>query len=391
VAGLERAGLSSEPAYAGATWVSSYRVNPFDVSEAERIATLAQWSHDLLASDVVGHVMAFLSAVQENKFYADLAGTSTTQQRVRVFPLLAVDSADGGDGARTTLRTCGPPAGRGWEYLDGEGWDWASELAELPAHLAEKLRARPVEPGRYDLVIDPSNLWLTIHESVGHATELDRVLGYEASFGGTSFASQAAPGRLRYGSALMTITMDRTAPHGLATVGFDDEGVAAQSWQAVDQGLLTAFQLDRRTARLAGAGRSNGCSCAESAAFPPIQRMPNVNLAPAPNGPATADLIGSVANGIFIVGADSWSIDMQRRNFQLTGQRCYRISNGRLAGQLRGVAYQADTIEFWSALRAVAGAGSYRLFGADMCGKGQPLQTSAASHGCPSALFEGEL
>jgi len=145
-----------------------------------------------------------------------------------------------------------------------------------------------VEAGTYDLVIDPSNLWLTIHESVGHATELDRALGYEAAYAGTSFATFDQLGTLRYGSPVMHVTGDRTTAHGLATVGYDDEGVAAQSFDIVKEGVLVGYQLDRRMAAENDLGRSNGCAYADSPLHAPIQRMANVSLAPAPGaGPTT--------------------------------------------------------------------------------------------------------
>ncbi len=138
------------------------------------------------------------------------------------------------------MRTLAPPAGRGWEYLSGTGWDFPAELAELPEFLAAKLKAPSVEAGRYDLVIDPSNLWLTIHESIGHATELDRALGYEAAYAGTSFATFDKLNTLKYGSSVMNIVGDRTAVHGLATVGYDDEGVAGQSWDLIKAACSSA-------------------------------------------------------------------------------------------------------------------------------------------------------
>jgi TldD protein len=256
--------------------------------------------------------------------------------------------------------------------------------------LAEKLAAPSVEAGLYDLVIDPSNLWLTIHESIGHATELDRALGYEAAYAGTSFATVDQLGTLVYGSPIMQVTGDRTTPYGLATVGYDDEGVAAQSFDIVKDGILVGYQIDRRMAAENDLGRSNGCAFADSPLHAPIQRMANVSLAPAPGvGPTTQDLIGRVERGIYIVGDKSWSIDMQRYNFQFTGQRFYRIDHGRLTGQLRDVAYQATTTDFWGAMEAVGGRSTYVLGGAFNCGKGQPPQVAPVSHGCPSALFRG--
>jgi TldD protein len=385
----ERVELAEEPVYPDADWVSAYDVNPFDVSEADKIALLAGWSRRLLAAKGVDHADATVRAAHENKYFADLAGTVTTQQRIRVDPDVTAVSVDASAGAFETMRTLAPPAGRGWEYLTGVGWDWEKELDELPDLLAEKMVAPSVESGAYDVVIDPSNLWLTIHESVGHATELDRALGYEAAYAGTSFATFDQLGKLRYGSPVMNVTGDRTAEHGLATVGYDDEGVAAQSWDLVRDGVLVGYQLDRRMARLKQLGRSNGCAYADSPQHVPVQRMANVSLAPAPDGPTTEELMGGITDGIYVVGDKSWSIDMQRYNFQFTGQRFYRIRNGRLSGQLRDAAYQGVTTEFWGSMEAIGGESTYVVGGAFNCGKAQPGQVAAVSHGCPSALFRG--
>ncbi|PLW73135.1 TldD/PmbA family protein [Streptomyces sp. SCUT-3] len=383
----ERVELADEPVHADARWVSSYEVDPFAVPDADKPALLAEWSSRLLRAEGVSHVDASLLTVKENKFYADTAGTTTVQQRVRLHPELTAVAVDAVSGAFETMRTLAPPAGRGWEYLTGTGWDWDGELERIPGLLAEKLRAPSVEPGRYDLVVDPSNLWLTIHESVGHATELDRALGYEAAYAGTSFATFDRLGTLRYGSELMNVTGDRTAEHGLATVGYDDEGVAAQEWDLVTGGVLTGYQLDRRIARLAGFERSNGCAYADSPAHVPVQRMANVSLRPAPDGPSTEELISGVERGLYLVGDKSWSIDMQRYNFQFTQQRAFLIENGELAGQVRDAAYQATTTDFWGSMEAVGGPQTYVLGGAFNCGKAQPGQVAAVSHGCPSALF----
>jgi TldD protein len=383
----ERIELAAEPAYGDVTWVSAYEVDPFAVNAGDKVALLADWSRALLADRRVAHVDAELLQVRECKFYAD-GSTTSLQQRVRVHPELTAVSVEPG-GRFETMRTLAPPAGRGWEYLTGTGWDFPAELARLPELLAEKLAAPSVRPGRYDLVIDPSNLWLTIHESIGHATELDRALGYEAAYAGTSFATVDKLGSLQYGSPVMHVTADRTTRHGLATVGYDDEGVAAQSWDLITGGVLTGYQLDRRIARLRGLGRSNGCAFADSPGHMPIQRMANVSLQPAAGGPDTAELISGVQDGIYVVGDKSWSIDMQRYNFQFTGQRFYRITDGRLAGQLRDVAYQATTTDFWNSMEAVGGPQTYVLGGAFNCGKGQPAQVAPVSHGCPSALMRG--
>jgi TldD protein len=383
----ERLELAAEPAYPSGQWMSSFEVNPFDIPPDHRNALLLGWTDALLAGGRVDHADAFVLVVQEDKYYADLAGTTTVQERIRVHPAATAVAVNQETGSFETMRTLAPPTGRGWEYLTGTGWDWDAELAALPELLAEKMAAPSIAAGDYDLVIDPSNLWLTIHESIGHATELDRALGYEAAYAGTSFAPLDRLGTLRYGSPAMHVTGDRTVEHGLATIGWDDEGVAAQSWDLIRDGILVGYQLDRAMAAQQGLGRSNGCAFADSSSHVPLQRMANVSLQPTPAGPTTDELIGEVGDGIYIAGDKSWSIDMQRYNFQFTGQRFYRIRNGHLAGQLRDIAYQGTTTDFWGSMVGVGGEATYVLGGAFNCGKGQPGQVAPVSHGCPSALF----
>ncbi|MET0916340.1 MAG: TldD/PmbA family protein [Jiangellaceae bacterium] len=389
----ERVELADEPVQPDRSWISAYQIDPFTVPDTEKVGLMATYSRRVLDQPGVDHVTARLDQVLEGKFYADTAGTVTTQQRVRLHPVVEALAVDPEGGRFETMRTLAAPVGRGWEYATGadDVVDWDAALDELPVMLAEKLAAPGVEAGRYDLVVDPSNLWLTIHESIGHATELDRALGYEANYAGTSFATPDKLGSLRYGSPLMHVTGDRTAVHGLASVGFDDEGVEAQQWDIVRDGILVGYQLDRRMARLMsealGTSRSNGCAYADSPGHVAVQRMANVSLQAAEGGPTTEDLIGQVDRGIYVVGDKSWSIDMQRYNFQFTGQRFYRIENGRLAGQLKDVAYQATTTDFWGSMAAVGGPETYVLGGAFNCGKAQPGQVAPVSHGCPSALF----
>lgn len=378
--------LAPEPAYPNETWVSSYEIDPFSVSDSERKDRLASLSSKLLASSTVNHTSAMTMYVKEQKHYADSNGTSTTQQRVRV--QTQIEAISIGEHGFESMRTLAQPAGYGWEWMGNSIWNWDKEIDELPSLLAEKVKAPSVEPGRYDLLIHPSNLWLTIHESIGHATELDRAIGYEANYAGTSFATPEKLGNLKYGSKLMNVTGDRVTEHGLSTVGWDDEGVAAQRWDIVKDGVLVGYQLDRRIAARVNQERSNGCAFADSPAHVPIQRMPNVSLQPNPTGPSLDELISSVEDGIYILGDKSWSIDMQRYNFQFTGQQFHRIKNGKLAGQLKDVAYQATTTDFWGAMKAVGGPSTYVLGGAFNCGKAQPGQVAAVSHGCPAAIFD---
>jgi TldD protein len=382
----EEIALAPEPVYANRTWVSDYQIDPFDVPSEEKIARLAGLNGSLLKTKIVNYASAFTMFVKEQKHYADSYGTSTTQQRVRM--QTAIDAVHVGDNGFESMRTLAYPAGHGWEWMGNSIWDWDSEIAELPELLAEKVAAPSVEPGKYDLLIHPSNLWLTIHESIGHATELDRALGYEANYAGTSFATIDNLNTLQYGSELMNITGDRTTPHGLSTIGYDDEGVQAQEWDIIKDGLLVGYQLDRRIAARAGRERSNGCAFADSPAHVPIQRMPNVSLKANPVGPDLDGLIAGVEDGIMIKGDNSWSIDMQRYNFQFTGQQFHRIKNGQLVGQVKDVAYQATTTDFWRSMKAVGGPSTYVLGGAFNCGKAQPGQIAAVSHGCPAAVFD---
>jgi TldD protein len=386
----ERIELAPEPVYSDVTWVSDYLIDPFDVPTADKIGVLDEYSGRLLATDGVDHVSAGLRAVKEQVFYADTFGSSITQQRVRLQPSFEAVAVDSAVGTFETMRTLAPPTARGWEFVASDAvWDWTTELAELPSLLAEKTKAPTVVAGPTDLVIDPSNLWLTIHESIGHATEYDRAIGYEAAYAGTSFATPDKLGVMQYGSPVMNVTADRTVEFGLASIGFDDEGVRAQKWDLVRDGIFVGYQLDRVFAPRLGEARSNGCSYADSSHHVPIQRMANVSLQPGSEDLSTDDLIARVQEGVYVVGDKSWSIDMQRYNFQFTGQRFFRIRDGRLDGQVRDVAYQATTTDFWGAMEAVGGPSTWRLGGAFNCGKAQPGQVAAVSHGCPSALFRG--
>jgi TldD protein len=376
--------LAPEPAYRD-THISSFEIDPFSVPDEDKVAFLLGINEKVLASKKVDHVDFSALLVLENKYFANLEGTETTQQRVRVHGEFDATKIDPTTGAFETMRSCTLPQGRGWEHFnDSQYGGWADEI---PSLLEEKMSAPSVEPGRYDLVIHPSNLWLTIHESIGHATELDRALGYEAAYAGTSFATLDKLNKLQYGAPFMHVTGDRTVEHGLATVGYDDEGVAGQTWDLIRGGVLVGYQLNRQMALKEGFGRSNGCAFADSASHAPLQRMPNVSLHAGAEDLSRDDLIGGVENGIYIIGDKSWSIDMQRYNFQFTGQQFWRIRNGRLDGQLKDVAYQATTTDFWNSMAGIGGPSTYVLGGAFNCGKGQPGQVAPVSHGAPVAMF----
>jgi TldD protein len=377
--------LADEPPYVD-TYVSSYVIDPFTVPEDEKINFLLKLNERALASQLIDRVTSHAILVSEQKFFASLAGSRITQQRVRVKGDLTAVRIDKSTGAFETMGSAAPPVGRGWEYFT-TGYNFQKDADEIPALLEEKMASPSIKPGRYDLVIDPTNLWLTIHESIGHSTELDRVLGYEANYAGTSFATLDKLKTLQFGSPIMNVTGDRQVQHGLSTIGYDDEGVAAQTWDIVRDGVLVGYQLSRQMAHKQGFGRSNGCVFADAPEHVPLQRMPNVSLAPGTRDVALADLVGAVDDGIYIVGDKSWSIDMQRYNFQFTGQKFFRIRRGKIAGQVKDVAYQSRTTDFWNAMEAVGGPSTYVLGGAFNCGKGQPSQIAPVTHGCPVALF----
>ena len=377
--------LAEEPAYVD-RYVSAYDIDPFTVADAEKVGFLLALNDLALGSKLIDRVTSHVILVREQKYLASLAGSRITQQRVRVNGDLTAVRIDRESGAFETMGSAAPPAGRGWEYFT-RIHDFRKDAEEIPVLLEEKMASPSVTPGRYDLVIDPTNLWLTIHESIGHSTELDRVLGYEANYAGTSFATLDKLNRLQFGAPIMHVTGDRQVEHGLSTVGYDDEGVAAQTWDIIRNGVLVGYQLDRQMAHKQGFGRSNGCAFADQAGRVPIQRMPNVSLSASVKNITRDDLLAALDTGFYIVGDKSWSIDMQRYNFQFTGQKFFQVRGGRIVGQVKDLAYQSRTTDFWNAMEAVGGPSTYVLGGAFNCGKGQPSQIAPVTHGCPAALF----
>ena len=377
--------LADEPVYQD-TYVSSYEIDPFTVPENEKIDFLLGLNDRTLGSTLVDRVTSHLLLVREQKYFASLKGSRITQQRVRVKGDLTAVRIDKSTGAFETMGNAAPPVGRGWEYFT-TGYDWLKDADEIPALLEQKMSSPSIKPGRYDIVVDPTNLWLTIHESIGHSTELDRVLGYEANYAGTSFATLDKLNTLQFGTPMMHVTGDRQVEHGLSTIGYDDEGVAAQTWDIIRDGVLVGYQLDRQMAHKQRFGRSNGCAFADQAGHVPLQRMPNVSLSPSTKNITLRDLLSGMDEGLYIVGDKSWSIDMQRYNFQFTGQKFFHVRGGKIVGQVKDVAYQSRTTDFWNSLEAVGGPATYVLGGAFNCGKGQPGQIAPVTHGCPAALF----
>ncbi len=379
--------IETLPAHTG-EWHQSVATDPFTIpleEKVERLLAITGAALDKGASFCTAHV----TAVRERKWLANTFGTRIEQSRMRLHPSFQVTVVDPKKGEFASRASFRPPRSAGWEHL--AGWDAAAEATLAVEQANEKLAAPSVAPGAYDLVIAPTNLWLTIHETVGHPTELDRALGYEANFAGTSFCTPDKLDQLQYGSEIVNLFADRSTEGGLSTVMWDDDGVKTRGkeFPIVEKGLFRNFQMALGQAALIGReGGSNGCAFADNFDAFPIQRMPNISLQPGPDNTTTAEtLLSGIENGIYIEGNGSWSIDQQRYNFQFTGQVFHRIRNGKLDGMLRDVAYQGNSVDFWNACDGLGGRSSYELGGAMNCGKGQPQQAAPVSHGAPPARF----
>ena len=379
--------IESLPAFTG-KWEQPVETDPFTIAleeKVERLLGINRAALDKGASFCNSH----LSSVRERKWLANTFGTRIEQSRVRIQPSFGITLVDQKKGEFASRASMRPPRGAGYEHLTR--WDAAAESALAVEQAKEKMAAPSVTPGKYDLVIAPSNLWLTIHETVGHPTELDRALGYEANFAGTSFCTPDKLDTLQYGSGIVNLFADRSAGGGLSTVRWDDDGVETlgREFPIVKDGVFRNFQMALGQAALIGReGGSNGCAYADSYDAFPIQRMPNISLQPgSDNAVTTESLIADVEDGIFVEGNGSWSIDQQRYNFQFTGQIFHRIKNGKLDGMLRDVAYQGNSVDFWNACDGLGGEPTYELGGAMNCGKGQPQQVAPVSHGAVPARF----
>ncbi len=384
--------LAATPTFANATWRSPIAIDPFDVPIEEKVALLLAANEEALKVSGARFVNSSMFFLREDKFFANTEGTTTEQTMYRAQPSMNI-TAVAADGSNFQGRSSTDIAPRalGYEHvrdadLPGNAMRWAEEAVA-------KLSAKPVQPGRYDLILQPSHLWLTIHESIAHPTELDRIMGYEANYAGTSFIYPLEDflGKFRYGPSFMNIQGERSAPGGLSTVGWDDEGVKPDDFLIVKEGVLHDLQTTREQApwladwyrSIGEPVRSHGCSYAQSWADVQFQRMPNVNLLPHPERDVPLEeLIEGVRDGILIDGSGSFSIDQQRYNAQFGGQVFHEIKNGRITGMLKDVAYQIRTPEFWNAMDLIGGPSTYWTGGSFGDGKGQPAQSNAISHGC---------
>ena len=372
------------------TWMTPVKRDPIEVPLEDKIALLLAANDAALKVPTVRFASSSLSLLREIKTLVTTDGTSVTQTMIRVGPSFSV-TAVGEGGEFQSYDHEIAPRGSGWEYI--ESLDMPGNAGHWASLAAEKVKARSVEAGQYHLILDPTNLWLTIHESIGHSTELDRAIGEEANYAGTSFVTppEKVIGHLRFGPDFMNVQADRTQEGSLARVAWDDEGVPADQWRVIEKGIFRDYQTTReqvaRLRKLTGVERSHGCSFAESWNAVQFQRMPNISLLPGEKDLGLDDIVAATDRGIVIKNRGSWSIDHQRFNFQFSGQAFYEVRGGKIVGMLRDVAYQSNTPVFWNAMDMIGGRSSYWLGGSFNDGKGEPAQVSSVSHGCVPARF----
>jgi TldD protein len=375
--------------YPDAKYTTPVERDPFSVPLSEKVDYLLKVNAE--AMKVKGPGPTFVSSrmffIKEMKSFASTEGSYIDQTMIRSWPTFTVTSINPKTGTFEQRSSLGTPIGKGYEVV--AQYDLIGEAPRAAEQAVMKHTAKSVEPGRKDLVLHPTNLWLTIHESIGHPTELDRVLGLEANYAGTSFATREKLGKFQYGSKFINIRGDKIQRNGLATCGWDDDGVKTKEWDIIKDGVLVSYQTVRDNAAVIGLKESHGASYGDNWGDVAFQRMPNVSLQPAQgNRNISADeLIADVKDGVYIEGDGSFSIDQQRYNFQFGGQLFYEIKNGKKVGLLRDVAYQSRTPDFWNACDGIGSKEHYILGGAYFDGKGEPGQVNAVSHGCPPARF----
>ena len=378
--------LAPVPAYQD-RYQTPFEKNPFEIPIADKLGYLQQVND---AAKQVAGVISVGSSLwfrSEDKYFASSEGSSIQQLIVQSAPSMSATAVEFATRKSKSRSFQVHPVTGGYEHVEKS--DMVGQAGRVGSEAVEHLAAASVEPGVKDLVLLPSHLALTIHESIGHSTELDRALGYEANYAGTSFLAppDKTMGKFKFGSQRVNIVGDRTLPQAMSTVGYDDDGVKATSWHIIKEGVFMAYQTIRDQAHLVGEKESRGCCYAESFDSIPFQRMPNVWLEPGPDGTSLDDLIGQVEDGILIDGRGSYSIDQQRYNFQFGGDAFWEIKNGKKTRMLADVAYQSKTQDFWGSCAAIADKRFWQNYGLTNDGKGQPSQSNAMSHGCAPSLF----
>lgn len=385
---------ADEPAHA-ARWSSTWLVDPFDVPVEDKLSLLERAEAGLRGDDVTSS-SATMSFLRESQVFVSTAGARIDQTLLRSGAGLTCTAHRDGE---TQTRSY-PAAFGGLHMASGyelvESLDLAGAAERTREEARELLTAVPCPIGRHDVVLSGDQLALQIHESVGHPTELDRVQGWEENFAGSSFVHtdklQGDDGKgFRYGSEIVQLVADGTVPGGLATVGYDDDGVASQRWHVVENGRFKGYLTSRDTAHFEGAPeplvRSRGCARAQGPSHVPIVRITNLSLMP---GAWTFDdLVADTEDGIYMDGVKCWSIDQQRLNFQFTCEYGWEIKNGKRGRVVKNPTYQGITPEFWGSCDAICGPDDWVLWGVPNCGKGQPMQVAEMSHGAAPARFRG--
>ncbi len=370
--------LAPTPAYTE-YWATPVKVDPFKVPLDEKVAFLLKVNEAVLANKGVFRVQSNMAFDSEWKYLATSEGSYIEQEIYRTFGSYTVIAR----GKTTKTRTFGvAPRSAGYEIIqDGKMVENAEKTA---AEAVEHASAPPVAAGLKDLILTPSHAMLTIHEVVAHATEIDRIMGYEANYAGTSFVKISDVGKLKYGSKLFNVTADRTRVGGMCTVGYDDDGVKSQEWPLVREGILVGLQTNRETAHYINEKESRGCTFATSWRNYPFLRMPNVHVEPGPAGsPTPEEIIADTKDGILIDGRGSYSIDQQRYNGQFGGDAFWEVKNGKITRMVSDVTYNAITTDFWGNLDATSNKESWQMHGTTGDAKGQPTQINHPSHGSP--------
>ncbi len=371
--------LAPVPAYTE-YWASPFQTDPRKVAQDEKQAFVQKIVDAVIKTKEVTNVNASVQLEHEWKYFASSEGSYIEQEIFTTTPSFTVTARKDGQTRSRTFSAV--PMTGGWEVAEAAKMLESAE--RIAAEAVEFCTAKPVEMGVKDLVLTPSHAMLTIHEIVGHATELDRILGYEANYAGTSFVKLADVGKLKYGSKLFNVTADRIKPGGIGTVGFDDDGVKTQEWPIVRDGILVGLQTNREMAHLVGEKESRGCTQANSWRDYPFLRMPNVHLDAGPAGsPTPEEIIADTKDGVLIDGRGSYSIDQQRYNGQFGGNAFWEIKNGKKTRMVSNVTYNAITTDFWGNLDAISGKESWEMHGTGGDAKGQPTQTNSISHGSP--------
>jgi TldD protein len=396
--------LAPTPAVGEVVWNTPIQKNPLEVPVSEKVDLLLSANSAAIKAGAQ-FVTSNLFQINEQKYFASTDGSYIDQDVHRLWPNFQVQAIDRAAGKFKSRSEMAAPRGMGYEYLipkaadkiEGPGgmifykdsYDIIEDATIAAKQAKEMIAAKSVEPGKYDIVLEPNHLGLTIHESVGHPLELDRILGYEANYAGTSFATldKLQSGNFNYGSKQVNIFADKLQPGSLGAVGYDDEGVKCKRWDLIKEGVFVNVEAIRDQVHILGQKESHGCCYSQSWSDVQFQRMPNVSLAPGKEKYSVNQMIKDVDKGIFIAGRGSYSIDQQRYNFQFGGGVFFEIKGGQIVGLLNDVAYQANTQEFWNSCVKVCDESDYRLFGTFSDGKGQPSQASAVSHGSSTSRF----